>query len=78
MSLAAALILAASAPQLAAEPARRTPIAGARATATVSATILPSASIRLGDGEAALRDGGQPAMHRQRRSRGGRVLVEFD
>lgn len=80
MSIAAALILAAAAPQLAAPEFDRPASAGVRATATVSVTILSAARVRLNgerDGQA-VREGKGLVIHRQRRARGNRVLVEFD
>jgi hypothetical protein len=54
--------------------------AGVHVTATVSATIIPSARVRLGDhgdGRIVL-DGREAAIRHERRTRGRRVLVEFD
>jgi hypothetical protein len=76
MSIAAALILAAAAPQLTAPEPDRPTSAGVRATATVSVTILSSARVRL-HGQA-VREGNGPVIHHQRRASGNRVLVEFD
>jgi hypothetical protein len=81
MGISAALLLAASAPMLAAAGALApTAPTGVRATANVTVTILRPALIRLGDeadGPIA-RDAGEHRIHRQRQKRGARVLVEFN
>ena len=72
MSLSAALVLAASVP--ASVPAAETPHRVVLATATVSATILPSAAVRQASGPVIDSDN-QPRHQLTRRGR--TVLVEF-
>jgi hypothetical protein len=79
MGIVAALILAASAPsQTAPVPVLHSP-GRVRATATVSATIVPAVRIRLGGSGAApiVLEGREPRIHNSRRADGRRVLVEF-
>ena len=73
MSLSAALLLAAAAPNAAqgSEPAR----GGVLAEARVTATILPAAAVRQADGQV---EAGEGAPRHRVVRRGNRVLVEFE